>query len=203
MTTKAKAMIFPNKRAVCTIMILLDVTHVSRRQTDRFCCSPYIFTSSPYITSPPRRTSSMASPPFVVHHCHTIALLSIPFIPLRLRREFLVIGLVFYVLMDMELEFPYHSMFAARFERWLAAVWVGDVIFWCLGVTNPQDLGDQTEGGLSGCAQIKSPDFWEWIREQSWKAFHHSDSLMSEAILFLPMGEMLAFYIQWVMYLWG
>ena len=43
-----------------------------------------------------------------------------------------------------------------------------------------QDLGGETKGGMSGCVQIKSLDFGDQIREQSWKAFHHSDSLMSE-----------------------
>ena len=71
----------------------------------------------------------MASPLFVAHHCHSIALLPIAFIPLGVVRELLVIGLVLYVLMDLELELRYYSMFAVRFERCLVAVWVGDVIF--------------------------------------------------------------------------
>ena len=71
----------------------------------------------------------MASPPFVAHHCHSIALLSIAFIPLGLVWELLFIGLVLYVLMDLEPEFPYYSMFAAHFERWVVAVEVCIVIF--------------------------------------------------------------------------
>ena len=50
-------------------------------------------------------------------------------IPLVVVREFLFIGLVLYVLMDLEPEFPYCSMFAVPFERWLATVWVRVVIF--------------------------------------------------------------------------
>ena len=38
-------------------------------------------------------------------------------------------GLVLYVLMNLEPELSYYSMFAARSERWLAAVWVYVVIF--------------------------------------------------------------------------
>ena len=66
------------------------LTHVSTRQTDHFCCSPPNFTYLPYITSPPRRTSSMALPPFVAHHCHSISPLSIAFIPLGVVWEFFV-----------------------------------------------------------------------------------------------------------------
>ena len=71
----------------------------------------------------------MASPRYVAHHCHSIALLSIAFISLGLVRGFLIIGLVLYALMDLEPEFPYYSMFVVRYERWLVVVWVGDVIF--------------------------------------------------------------------------
>ena len=34
------------------------------------------------------------------------------------------------------------------------------------------------------------------------RPFNLSDELISQTILFLPSGELLALYIQWVMYLW-